>query len=172
MLVSHLRELMPILARHEGIWDGMYRYYDPQGDKIDEHSSRLVCRFPDAGPYRYHQTNHYRWVDGRTEVRDFPAHVASGRLEFVSDLIEGWAAEVPRDDFNRTVMLHWVRTGEPDLYLYEMIQISDCGQYRHRVWHWYKQGRIVQRTLIDEHKVSDRWQGVEGESFAGEPVPG
>lgn len=33
---------MPNLARHEGVWDGVYRYYDANGDKVDEHKSRLV----------------------------------------------------------------------------------------------------------------------------------
>ena len=40
-----LRKEMPLLARHEGVWEGMYRYYDAQGDKIDEHHSKLICRF-------------------------------------------------------------------------------------------------------------------------------
>ena len=71
--MSELKRLMPILARNEGVWDGWYRYYDAEGNKIDEHRSRLVCRFFSAGPYPYHQTNHYTWSDGRTEVRDFPA---------------------------------------------------------------------------------------------------
>ena len=167
-----LRKHLPILARHEGIWDGWYRYYDPAGNKIDEHRSRLVCRFPDDGPYPYHQTNHYSWADGRTEVRDFPAGYQYGRVIFDNELITGWAAEVGLDDFHRSVMLYWVRKGEPDLCLYEMIQISDCGQHRHRVWHWYKQGRIVQRTLIDEQFVSRNWRGISGPSFAGDPVPG
>ena len=27
---------MPNLARHEGVWDGVYRYYDANGDKVDD----------------------------------------------------------------------------------------------------------------------------------------
>ncbi|MGN0862778.1 MAG: hypothetical protein ACI4N1_05595, partial [Stenotrophomonas koreensis] len=54
---------MPILARHEGIWDGVYRYYDANGNKIDEHKSRLICRFTDDETAPYHQTNHYSWDD-------------------------------------------------------------------------------------------------------------
>lgn len=168
--MTDIRQAMPILARHEGVWDGWYRYYDPQGDKVDEHSSRLVCRFPDAGPVPYHQTNHYRWADGRTEVRDFPADYRDGRIWFDNELIEGWPAEEPLDQHARTVLLYWIRKGEAGLYLYEMIQISDCGRHRHRVWHWYREGRIVQRTLIDEQKVSDDWRAVRGASFAGDPI--
>ena len=42
----------------------------------------------------------------------------------------------------------------PDIYLYEMIQLSDCGHYRSRVWQWFQEGRLVKRTLIDEQFVS------------------
>ena len=168
--MSDIRHQMPILARHEGVWDGTYRYYDAEGEKTDEHTSRLICRFTDEGIHPYHQTNYYRWPDGQTEERDFPAFLKNGRIEFDSDLIEGWAGEIELDDFKRTIMLNWVRKGDPDLYLYEMIQISDCGLYRHRIWHWYREGRLLQRTAIDEQKVSDRWQDIEGESYAGDPI--
>ncbi len=157
--MSEIKLAMPLLARNEGVWDGFYRYTDAQGNKIDEHRSRLVCRFPETGPYPYHQTNHYTWADGRTEARDFPATYRDSRMWFDNDLIYGWAAEVPLDDFNRTLMLNWTRKGEADLYLYEMIQMSDCGRYRCRIWQWIKSGRIHMRTLIDEEKVSDSWQG-------------
>jgi hypothetical protein len=170
--MSAIKQAFPLLARHEGIWDGWYRYYDAQGQKIDEHRSRLVCRFPEVGPYPYHQTNHYRWDNGKTELRDFPAHLAGDRIVFVSDLIEGWAADVGLDDKHRTTMLHWVRKGEPDVYLYEMIQLSDDGLARSRVWHWYRDGRILQRTLIDETRVGTNWQAITGPSWPGEALAG
>ena len=43
-------------------------------------------------------------------------------------MIQGSAWEVGQDDKNRSVMLYWQRTGDPELYLYEMIQLSDDGQ--------------------------------------------
>jgi len=157
--MTDLKTAMPLLSSQEGIWEGWYRYYDADGNKIDEHRSRLVCRFPKEGPVPYHQTNHYFWSDGRKEIREFPADFRDGRLTFDNDLITGWAAEVPLDEHHRTIMLHWVRKGEPDVYLYEMIQVSDCGRYRTRVWQWLAGGRTRMRTLIDEEKVSDSWAG-------------
>ena len=151
---------MPVLARHEGVWEGPYRYVDVNGRLIDEHQSRLICRFPTSGPYPYHQTNHYSWSDGREEVRDFPATWRGDRIWFDTELITGWAAELPLDEAARTVVLYWQRKGEPDLYLYEMIQLSDCGRFRCRVWQWIRGGRIEMRTLIDEEKVSDSWEGL------------
>ncbi|MEM9304109.1 MAG: DUF3598 domain-containing protein [Pseudomonadota bacterium] len=157
--MSAIREAMPLLARHEGVWDGWYRYFDRDGNKIDEHRSRLICRFPDGGEWPYHQTNHYTWENGETEDREFPAEYRDGRVWFDNELITGWAAEVGLDSFNRSVMLFWERKGEPGLVLYEMIQLSDCGRYRQRVWQWIRDGRIAQRTLIDEEKVSEQWEG-------------
>jgi hypothetical protein len=156
---NDLRSEMPLLARNEGIWEGTYRYYDADGNKVDEHASKLICRFPDSGPYRYHQTNHYTWADGRTDVRDFPANIVNGRLEWDNDLIKGWAADVALDENKRTTMLYWVRKNEPGMYLYEMIHLSDCGNFRSRVWQWIRDGKIIQRTLIDEQRTSHEWRG-------------
>ena len=153
-----LREKMPLLARHEGVWDGYYRYFDISGNRIDEHKSRLLCRM--VGDDDYHQTNYYFWADGKKDTRDFPAIVKEDRLVFYTE-ITGWAAEVPLDENNRTIMLHWTRNNEPGLYLYEMIQISDCGQYRARVWQWFREGRLFMRTLVDEQRVSEDWQAYD-----------
>ena len=152
-----LRSQFPVLTRHEGIWDGIYQYYDADGEKTDEHRSRLICRFPATGPHPYHQTNYYTWADGRQEIRDFPAIIENGRVRWNNELIEGWAADVSLDDFNRTSMLYWVRKDTPDIYLYEMIHLSDCGQHRARVWQHFGDGMLLGRTLIKEQKVSDDW---------------
>lgn len=154
-----LRETFPLLARHEGIWEGWYRHIDVNGVQIDAHRSRLVCRIPDDAPNVYHQTNHYTWDDGTKEIRDFKGEAEADRLVFDNDIIQGWAAEEPLDDKRRTMMLCWVRCGEPGIYLYEMIQLSDCGNFRTRVWQWLADGKTVKRTLIDEEKVSDNWRG-------------
>lgn len=165
-----LRQHMPYLARHEGVWDGSYRYYDADGNKTDEHRSRLICRFTDSEQHPYHQTNQYSWADGRKEVRDFLTRYQFGRIIFDNELIYGWCSEIAEDDLHRTLMLYWLRKGEEKMELYEMIQLSDCGLYRNRVWQWYKNSRLVQRTLIDEQRVSAQWRQIEGASFAGEPV--
>lgn len=164
MTSNELKRLMPTLARHEGVWEGRYVFLNANHEKTDEHESRLICRFPESG-LPYHQTNLYRWADGKRETRDFPAGVKDGRLFWDNDFINGWAADVKLDDFGRTTMLNWTRTGEPDLYLYEMIQISDDNLARARVWHWYKADRLFQRTLINEHRISTDWQAYENETF-------
>ena len=146
----------PVFARHVGVWEGTYTVIDRSGRALDHHKSRLSCAIEGD---TWSQTNRYTWEDGREEVRDFPAQWREGRIWFDTELISGWAAEVALDEFNRTLMLYWQRKNESDLYLYEMIQLSDCGRHRHRVWQWIRDGRIHMRTLIDEEKVSDSWEG-------------
>lgn len=158
-----IRTAMPLLARHEGVWDGTYSYFNAANDKVDEHGSRLLCRFPDDGPFPYHQTNFYRWADGRTEIRDFPGEYRDGRVWWDNEHIRGWAAEVGLDEYNRSVMLYWQRQGDPSLYLYEMIQLSDCGQHRCRTWHWIRNGLLETRTAIQERLVTRDWRSVEQE---------
>jgi hypothetical protein len=157
-----IREDMPLLARHEGVWDGVYTYYNAAGEKVDEHTSRLFCRFlGDDSPHPYHQTNHYMWADGRKEIRDFPAVYRDKRVWWDNELIQGSAWEVGDDDKKRSVMLYWQRTGDPELYLYEMIQIADDGQTRCRTWHWIRRGQLETRTAIQERLVTRDWKSLE-----------
>ncbi len=156
-----IREDMPLLLRHEGVWDGTYTYFNAKDEQVDQHKSRLFCRMLDDGPYPYHQTNHYTWADGRTEIRDFPATYRDGRIWWDNELIVGWASAVPLDEHGRTMMLYWQRTGDPSLYLYEMIQISDDGLNRCRTWHWIRNGALETRTAIQETFVTRDWRSLD-----------
>ncbi len=159
-------EAMPLLAKNEGVWEGWYRYYDARtGKLVDEHRSRLICRLiSDENGERYHQTNHYFWPDGRTEVRDFPADYRDGRIWWDNDLIKGWCAAMQPDDARRTSCLYWERKNEPGLYLYEMIQNNADYTTRHRTWQWFQDGECYQRTLIDEKLVTRDWQNFTGDA--------
>ncbi len=156
-----IREDMPLLARHEGVWEGTYTYFNAANEKIDEHKSRLICRFPEDGPHPYDQTNHYTWADGRTEKREFPAKYHDKCVWWDNDLIKGWTAEVELDEYNRSVMLYWQRTGDPSLYLYEMIQIADSGVDRCRTWHWIRSGLLETRTATQEKLVTRDWRSLD-----------
>lgn len=167
--IVNIRKAMPILASNEGVWEGWYRYYDAQtGALTDQHRSRLFCRLAEEGPHAgtYHQTNHYFWEDGRTEVRDFPARYENGRVWWDNDLITGWAAEMQPDDRGLSTCLNWIRKGEPGLYLYEMIQNAPDRTQRARTWQWFRDDVCFQRTLINERLVSKDWK-----TFSDETAP-
>jgi hypothetical protein len=144
-----IREDMPVLARHEGEWDGTYVHVDRSGAVVDRHRAQLTCRFPADGEHAYWQTNRYTWDDGRTEVIEFPASYRDRRIWFDTERITGSAGEI--DD--KTVVLHWVYRSDPGTYLYELILLSDDGRHRSRVWQWIEGGQCVKRTLIDEVRV-------------------
>lgn len=145
-----IREDMPVLARHEGRWTGVYIHVDADGHEVDRHESLLECRFPDHGDPAYHQTNTYTWRDGRQEVFEFPAAYADRRIHFDTPRIRGQAWEVDE----HTVVLTWTRKDiEQNVSLYEMIQLSPCGQHRTRTWHWLRDGELFRRTLIKETRL-------------------
>ncbi len=147
--MSLIRAEMPVLARHEGEWEGVYIHVDADNREIDRHRSRLQCSFPDAGPYAYHQINTYLWADGRSEEIHFPATYRDKAIWWDTDRIFGRAWEIDP----RTVCLTWTRKDMPSAYLYEMIQISQDGHHRGRTWHWFENDQLFKRTCIKEQRV-------------------
>ncbi|KRB40148.1 MAG: DUF3598 domain-containing protein [Pseudomonadota bacterium] len=147
--MGDIRKAMPVLARHEGDWEGVYIHVDIDNKEIDRHRSKLQCMFPAEGPFAYHQINTYIWDDGREEEIHFPATFRDNRIWWDTDRIEGSAWEIDE----RTVVLTWTRKGEPGTYLYEMIQLSEDGQHRGRTWHWFNEDKLFKRTCIKETRV-------------------
>ncbi|MCP6757842.1 MAG: DUF3598 domain-containing protein [Fischerella sp. CENA71] len=147
--MSSIREEMPVLVRHEGDWVGTYILVDTQGKILDQHQSHLSCEFPEDSAYSYYQTNRYNWSDGRKEEHRFPATYRDKAILFDTERIEGKGWEI--DD--NTIVFWFSYKGIPGTYLYEMIQISPCNNYRARTWHWLKDNRIFQRTLIQEERM-------------------
>lgn len=143
-----IRDHMPLLARHEGDWEGTYIHVDAEGAEVDRHASHLTCTITSDGDY--HQVNRYRWADGRTEEWPFPAAYRDGAIHFDTERMVGRAWEVD----GRTVVLTWSYRADPDNYLYEMIQLSADGMDRCRTWHWFDGDELVKRTLIKERRIS------------------
>jgi hypothetical protein len=38
--------------------------------------------------------------------------------------------------------------------LVEVIVMGEGGHHRARTWHWFREGRLVRRTLCDEQRVA------------------
>ncbi|MEB3282235.1 MAG: DUF3598 family protein [Lyngbya sp.] len=147
--MSNLREKMPVLARHEGDWTGTYTLVNTEGKIIDQHQSHLTCQFPETGDYPYFQINRYHWENGKREEHQFPAIYQDNKLIFDTERITGKAWEADES----TLILWLAYKGVPDAYIYEMIQISPCNNYRARTWQWFKNNQIFQRTLIQEERM-------------------
>lgn len=144
-----IREDMPVLARHEGEWKGVYIHVDADGAIIDKHRSHLTCLFPENESPPYFQTNVYEWDDGRREELVFPAEYRDRRIMWDTERINGCAWEIDEN----TVVLTWTRKDLPGASLYEMIQISEDGNHRARTWHWFQDGELFKRTLIKEERI-------------------
>jgi hypothetical protein len=140
---------MPVLARHEGEWEGTYTLVDKTGKVLDIYPSHLSCQFPENSPYSYYQINLYTWADGKQEEHQFPGTYQDKKLLFDTERIQCKAREF--DD--STVILWFGYKQFPNMYLYEMIQISPDNNNRDRTWHWFKNDKIDQRTLIHEERV-------------------
>ncbi|MFE3450676.1 DUF3598 family protein [Nonomuraea sp. NPDC059194] len=144
-----LRAEMPLLARHEGRWEGTYRHLDSLGQVVDLHRSLVTCSIVDD--LAYHQVNEYTWDDGRSERHEFPGtYLGAGRCAFDTERIRGEFWEVDAS----TIYLNWVfKAEDEDLRLFELIVLSEDGTTRSRVWQWIRAGECVRRTLIDEKRV-------------------
>ncbi|WP_066425311.1 DUF3598 family protein [Anabaena sp. 4-3] len=147
--MTKIKAEMPVLARHEGDWIGTYTLVDTSGKILDQHESHLTCQFPDNSPYPYYQINRYKWANGKQEEHQFPATYRDKILWFDTERIQGKAWEI--DD--STVILWFAYKTVPEMYLYEMIQISPDNNHRARTWHWFKNHQIYQRTLIKEERL-------------------
>lgn len=158
---------MPLVAEQAGVWDGEYVHLDADHREIDRHRSRLVCRLHDGadGAARLAQTNIYDWADGSREIRYFDGVLRGDRIVIANVNIDGWVAPLAVDATDRTIMVGWVRAGEPDFRYYEMITLAEDGDHKNRVWHWYRKGRLFQRTLINEARISRDWQAHDSPDY-------
>jgi len=157
----------PLVADQAGVWEGEYVHLDAEHREIDRHRSTLVCRLEDGanGAARLSQTNIYTWADGSREIRYFDGVFRDDRLWIANALIDGWTGAVAMDPTARTILVGWTRTAEPDFRYYEMITVAEDGDAKNRTWHWYRKGRLFQRTLINEVRVARDWRAHDDPSF-------
>lgn len=147
-----LHDVLPLLTRHSGVWEGEYHHVGPDFALQDRHAFRIKVEFPVHGPVHYRQTSHYWWHDGRTEQRCFDAawDAGSARLAWDDGRIRGAMWQV--DEV--TLYLRFAFLAEPHSYVCEMIQLAADGVHRARTWHWFREGRPWRLTLVRERRVS------------------
>ena len=165
--MSHrIATVLPVLARHEGVWDGWFRRVGPNGDKLEEFETRVIVRYLDEGrwPNIYHQTNAYTLPDGTSQRIETHGSFSEGKLIFQSPRVDGWSVDDPTDPNRRSALMYMDFLNDPGLHVYEMMQISDCGRHRTRVAQFLRDGLTISRTLIDETRTGD-WQDLVGETL-------
>lgn len=162
-----IAKTMPLVASQAGVWEGEYVHLNQDHEVIDRHRSRLVCRLFDGpdGEARLAQTNIYDWADGTREIRYFDGVFRGDRVWIDNVNINGWTAAISLDETERTIMVGWTRAGEPDFRYYEMITVAEDGNAKNRTWHWYRKGRLFQRTIINEARISHDWQAYDDPAY-------
>ncbi|MEM7704081.1 MAG: DUF3598 domain-containing protein [Pseudomonadota bacterium] len=162
-----IAEKQALVADQAGVWDGEYVHLDASHEVIDRHRSRLICRLEDGadGVAMLKQTNIYTWADQQQEVRYFEGVFRKDRVWIQNDLIDGWTSAISQDQTQRTIMVGWVRVAEPDFRFYELITLSEDANEKSRTWHWYRHGRLFQRTLINETRTARDWRPFDDPGF-------
>jgi hypothetical protein len=143
-------ERLPLLARHEGVWVGTYTFVTPSLEVLDRYDFRIRASFPEDGQGRrtYRQESDYRWSDGRTQSLAFEGALQDDAIVFDNGRIAGrmWALD------ERTLYLTFRYASEPEVEVCEMLQLSADGRSRARTWHWFRNERLFQLTLVDERR--------------------
>lgn len=149
-MANPIAEHIPLLAAHEGIWEGHYVHIAPDRTLQEEILFRILVEIPAEGEVHYRQTSHYWWADGRTQQLQYAGRYQDGRAVFDDGRIQGacWAVD------DRTLYLRFGFAADPSGYVCEMIQLSPDGQHRARTWHWFRDHALWRITLVREHRVS------------------
>jgi hypothetical protein len=144
-----IADVMPHMFRHKGLWKGIYRHFDGDGELIDTHLAEILCEFPETGPFAYVQHNRFIWDDGRETLATLNGVMRDGKLWWDNDSFEGCGWET---DFG-LILLNLNRKDDPGANFYEIICLGEDGKHRARTWHWFKDNKLFKRTLCDESLV-------------------
>lgn len=144
-----LKELMPNLFLHEGVWEGTYRHIDMDGNTIDIHKSRVECIFPEEGEVVYIQKNHFTWDDGREYKVEFPGILVDGKIFWDTETFSGYGWMSGENMF----CLELDRKDDIGARFHEVIVMGENNDQRVRTWHWFKNGACFKRTLCNEDKT-------------------
>lgn len=138
---------MPGMRAHEGVWTGLYRHLDGDGREVLRHRSRVVCEFPQDGPFAYIQRNTFTHADGRVERARLDGRFRDGRLWWDEPTFSGSAWETQ----DGLILLHLDRHDLPGTVFWEII-LPPVNDLRSRTWHFVRDGVLIRRTLCEERR--------------------
>ena len=150
-----LAAALPVVARHEGVWCGVFRRFDPNGRLAEIFSTEITVRLPKDGPHDYDQTNRYMRTGKPDTVISTQGRFDGERIRFENPRVKGWAVDDRADENRRNVILFFQFLDGTGAYAYEAIQISADARRRHRVAQYFNaDGSLQRRTLIDETRAT------------------
>ncbi len=153
---EELRRRIPLTAKMEGVWEGVFRRVDLEGEIIETLPSRITVRLlPDGEAYDYHQINLLNPDSDEEQRIESHGKWDVDRLRFFNERLEGWAKAVAADEAGQTsVFLMEFKDGS-GLTVSEVVSFRPGDpDARMRATQYMRDGQVVRRTLIDEIKVS------------------
>ncbi len=147
--MNPLRGHLPLLARHEGIWEGEYTHLGPDRGVQDQHLFRILVEIPDAGSAHYRQSSHYWWADGRAQQLVYEGRYRDGEVHIDNGRIHGACRAIDEETLYITFGFH----ADPAGHVCEMIQLSPDGRHRARTWHWFRDHVLWRITLVRERRA-------------------
>jgi hypothetical protein len=143
----------PAISRQEGVWVGRFRRYDAEGKLSADFATEITVKLDfsnEKTPFR--QTNKYTFADGKTQIIESEGRIEGNKLFFSNAQIEGWATDLISDENQRTSIFFFKYKDGSNMYVYEIVTLSDDAKSRSRATQYLKNGKIIRRTLIDEVK--------------------
>jgi hypothetical protein len=160
-----ISQRFPVMARHEGVWQGIHRKLDAAGNPTRSYRSTVIVRYMDAEPDGtvMRQTDIHHFDDRPDEVIETTGCVEGNLIVFRTDRVDGFAGDL-NDPGQRACFVYLdIKYIPGGASMYEMVEISPDGRSRHIGTQLLKDGRLLERTLIDEAKVSDDWTAWEAQ---------
>ncbi len=152
----------PHIAKQAGVWRGTFRRVESDGRLVEEFPAEIIMRVvPGDGQLRYHQTNVYRPASKPVETLENYGEIRDGKIHFGNARLDAWKMDVPGDTTGRSAVLLMEYKDGSDMYMHQIVSLSDDGRYRSRTAQYLVKGKIVRRTLIDEEKVTDDWRAYD-----------
>ncbi len=158
------RSRLPAIARHQGVYRGVFRRYDAAGKLTAEFPSEITARvIAKDGKQIFHQTNIYAPANAPRQVIESYGEIRDGRIWFSNDRLDGWSMDIPGDPTGRGSVIVMNYKDGSGTYVYEIVTRSADGRRRSRATQYFKDGKLERRTLIDEEKVTDDWAAYEAQ---------
>ncbi|MEV0973524.1 DUF3598 family protein [Microtetraspora glauca] len=141
--ITSLRERLSSVT---GVWEGTYTHLTPGGTLLETYGSRQETRLEGD---RWYERVVYLREGAEPEVLDFRARFESeDDLVFGSTDFEGRARLVD----GRFLLFPYRWSAEPGVEVVELITFAD-EDYRSRLWKRFRDRRLEQITVVEEHRV-------------------
>jgi hypothetical protein len=150
LAAQDMAALIPVVARHQGTWEGTYRSLTPQLQLIDAWTFRIVVSLGQSAADAYRQHTTYRWPNGKTSETSFTAALVDGHLTWADARIKGTMHLLGPE----AMLAEMQFTADPDGVIMEMARIAADGAARSRVGMVSRRGVLEKIQIADERRVA------------------